>query len=305
MKSRDSHELFEHYREDQGMGPQARERALRQLHARIARGELAPPEANVSPPALPRVRAWQTGPLGWGGAAIGLALLAVFGAKLTTDPSSAEAPAASSQPLTAAETAGRREQPPETPRVGASAEVAVRELGQPASSAPLSAAAPRRRAAKPAPPQTALAQPLARSVADASAQPPSELRPTPQEHTRGSSDTAPEPQRAQSTAPERAAEAQNAGTLLKELQLLQAAQLALRDGDARRALSLLAEHTWTYPRGQLAEARDVARILALCRAGDEAQSERDAKRFLQQYPRSPYAMRVRAGCAVSISRPSP
>ncbi|HTU57124.1 MAG TPA: hypothetical protein VMF89_01800, partial [Polyangiales bacterium] len=86
-------------------------------------------------------------------------------------------------------------------------------------------------------------------------------------------------------------------TLSKEVQLLQAAQLALRAGDTQRSLALLAEHTWTYPQGHLAEARDVARILALCQAGNVAQSKLHAKRFLQQRPESPYALRVRAGCA--------
>jgi|GEM_PF-3781203 len=94
-------------------------------------------------------------------------------------------------------------------------------------------------------------------------------------------------------------------TLTKEVQLLQAAQLALRAGDTQRSLALLAEHTWTYPQGHLAEARDVARILALCQAGNVAQSKLHAKRFLQQRPESPYALRVRAGCAAMTDSSAP
>jgi hypothetical protein len=94
-------------------------------------------------------------------------------------------------------------------------------------------------------------------------------------------------------------------TLTKEVQLLQAAQLALRAGDTQRSLALLAEHTWTYPQGHLAEARDVARILALCQAGNVAQSKLHAKRFLQQRPESPYALRVRAGCAAMTEASDP
>jgi hypothetical protein len=54
---------------------------------------------------------------------------------------------------------------------------------------------------------------------------------------------------------------------------------------------------WTFPDGHLAEARDVARILALCQAGNVEQSEQHAERFLQQRPQSPCALRVQSGCA--------
>ena len=107
------------------------------------------------------------------------------------------------------------------------------------------------------------------------------------------------------TLPQRSDKEIASETLSKEVQLLQAAQLALRAGDTQRSLALLAEHTWTYPRGHLAEARDVARILALCQAGNVAQSKLHAKRFLQQRPKSPYAVRVRAGCAALTNSTGP
>jgi len=110
-----------------------------------------------------------------------------------------------------------------------------------------------------------------------------------------------QPSATASLVPERSDRAIASATLTKEVQLLQAAQLALRGGDTGRALALLAEHTWTYPQGHLAEARDVARILALCQAGHVEQSQQHAKRFLQQRPESPFALRVRAGCAAMTS----
>jgi hypothetical protein len=82
----------------------------------------------------------------------------------------------------------------------------------------------------------------------------------------------------------------------EELLLLAAAHAALRDGIPERALVQLAEHAWRFPDGQLAESRDVARMLALCRAGKVQLSHSEASKFLSRNPRSPFARRVRSIC---------
>jgi hypothetical protein len=82
----------------------------------------------------------------------------------------------------------------------------------------------------------------------------------------------------------------------EEMELLAGAHTALREGLSERALVQLAEHTWRFPNGQLAEARDVARILALCSAGRQALSRSEVGKFLARHPGSPFASRVRTIC---------
>jgi hypothetical protein len=94
------------------------------------------------------------------------------------------------------------------------------------------------------------------------------------------------------------------GTVDEEMKLLRAAHSALRAGRPEQALAQLAEHTWRFPNGELAEQRDVAHILALCRAGKTEASRSEARRFLAARPDSPFAGRVRATCA-EPSRISP
>jgi hypothetical protein len=91
-------------------------------------------------------------------------------------------------------------------------------------------------------------------------------------------------------------------TLDEEMKLLRAAHAALRAGKPEQALAQLAEHSWRFPNGELAEPRDVAHIMALCRAGKVEASRSEAKRFLAQRPSSPFAGRVRAIC---VERPTP
>ncbi|HKU41410.1 MAG TPA: hypothetical protein VJR89_24805, partial [Polyangiales bacterium] len=102
---------------------------------------------------------------------------------------------------------------------------------------------------------------------------------------------------AASPAPDAKGSPRATQTLAEEMQWLEQAQTALDRGDAQRALTLLAEHTWRFPKGKLAEARDVARILALCSLGRSAQARSLAQRFLHARGASPFSARVRASCA--------
>jgi hypothetical protein len=81
-----------------------------------------------------------------------------------------------------------------------------------------------------------------------------------------------------------------------EARLLEQADADLRRGDAGAALSRLAEHAAKYPDGALREEREGVRVVALCRAGREAEGKAAAQRFLSRAPRSALATRIRAAC---------
>ena len=85
-------------------------------------------------------------------------------------------------------------------------------------------------------------------------------------------------------------------SLAEEVRLLAGAQRALNDGDPITALARLAEHGRRFPSGTMAEERDAARALALCRAGRRQEAQAAAARFLAERPTSPLAARVRASC---------
>jgi hypothetical protein len=82
----------------------------------------------------------------------------------------------------------------------------------------------------------------------------------------------------------------------EELSILLRAQTAMRAGQPDAALAALDEHTRRFPLGALAEERSSERVFALCALGrtDDARSE--AAHFLNAFPRSPAAARVRASC---------
>jgi TolA-binding protein len=94
-------------------------------------------------------------------------------------------------------------------------------------------------------------------------------------------------------------------TLDAELKLLQDAYAALQLGRASQALAILSEHQTRFPQGQLAEAREVAFMLALCKEGRVESARERARRFLTQHPQSPFAGRVRAVCPSADKKTSP
>jgi hypothetical protein len=105
-------------------------------------------------------------------------------------------------------------------------------------------------------------------------------------------------------APDSAA---NAGfaqpTIDEEIKLMNAAQAALRAGDAKRALQLLSEHARRFPGGKLASARAVTHMIALCALGRSNDARLEAERFLAKTPNSPFAERVRSVCSPARERP--
>jgi hypothetical protein len=71
-----------------------------------------------------------------------------------------------------------------------------------------------------------------------------------------------------------------------ERALLDQAKRAVREGDAERALALVAKHEHDYPRGTLDEERDVLRVSALVAAGRRDDAVAAAEKFRRQYPAS-------------------
>jgi hypothetical protein len=79
-----------------------------------------------------------------------------------------------------------------------------------------------------------------------------------------------------------------------ERDLLADAQRALeRDGDARRALSLVSEHRHRFSRSPLDEERHYLALRAYARLGDRASLEREGALFLQRFSGSIYGSAAR------------
>ena len=90
-----------------------------------------------------------------------------------------------------------------------------------------------------------------------------------------------------------------ARTLADELQLVRAAQEALRNHEPARALTLLDEHAARFPLGLLREERSAARVFALCALDRRDDARTEAARLLREAPNSPHANRVRSSCVAA------
>lgn len=88
-------------------------------------------------------------------------------------------------------------------------------------------------------------------------------------------------------------------TVLEEARLIAHANEAIDQHDGRAALALLVEHAHRFPEGQLREERYATRIRALCEMGDVARARSEAASFLNVFPASTHADRIRASCAGS------
>lgn len=86
-----------------------------------------------------------------------------------------------------------------------------------------------------------------------------------------------------------------------ELELIEHAQRALRDGRPARALELLERHSGSYPRGALSEESTFLRAQALCATGRLAEARTLATDFVATRPESAYAGKMRRVC---VQRPS-
>jgi hypothetical protein len=84
------------------------------------------------------------------------------------------------------------------------------------------------------------------------------------------------------------------GSLADEVAQLQKAKLALKGGDAARALAELSTYSQRFPRPMLGAEATVVRIEALSASGDSARAKSLAEGFLVKNPNSPYAARLRS-----------
>jgi hypothetical protein len=83
---------------------------------------------------------------------------------------------------------------------------------------------------------------------------------------------------------------------LQEHRLLRAARDALAT-DPRRALDLTREHQRLFPKGMLAQEREVIAVEALARLGEGAAARTRADRFAAEFPDSPHQGRVKGAAA--------
>lgn len=100
-------------------------------------------------------------------------------------------------------------------------------------------------------------------------------------------------------APPPAPAAHKGSNLMAEVAAVGSANRALRDGDPERALRVLNDNANVLSEGTLREETAVSRILALCQLGRTQEASAEARSFLQTWPNSPLAARVRASCAFS------
>jgi hypothetical protein len=89
-------------------------------------------------------------------------------------------------------------------------------------------------------------------------------------------------------------------SLRAELDLMAQVQGALRDGQAARALELIARYDLRYPSGSLSNERQAAEVFAACAIGDSARARRAAAIFLAHDNVSALAGRVKKACFASI-----
>jgi hypothetical protein len=96
------------------------------------------------------------------------------------------------------------------------------------------------------------------------------------------------------SGPNRPASAE--GTLDAETRLLRQAHADIRAGKARQALDRLDAYDRRFGHGVLRAEHQAARVLALCQLGQRQEARSEAQAFLERWPSSPLAPRVRAAC---------
>lgn len=94
-----------------------------------------------------------------------------------------------------------------------------------------------------------------------------------------------------------ASHAPKADELMAEAALLHQAQAAWRAGQSAEALELASEHAQRFPRSQLANERDVLRVLSLCKLGQKSAAKRVGARLLKSAKGSPWYQSVADSCA--------
>ncbi len=81
-----------------------------------------------------------------------------------------------------------------------------------------------------------------------------------------------------------------------ELELIEAAESALRSGQLEQALARLREHAERFGTSDTEEERRALRVLVLCRLGRVTEGRGARWAFLRDFPRSTYRPRITAAC---------
>jgi hypothetical protein len=100
------------------------------------------------------------------------------------------------------------------------------------------------------------------------------------------------PKRTTPPVPPKPSPTQAVPELTRDIEQLRAAQAALVDGDAKRALAAVDN---VNPQGPLSEEREGVRALAACLTGAPGTSQM-ATDFVRRFPDAPLTLRVRAAC---------
>lgn len=85
--------------------------------------------------------------------------------------------------------------------------------------------------------------------------------------------------------------------LAEEAALLHQAQAAWRAGQSAQALTLANQHAQRFPRSQLANERDVLRVLSMCKLGQVQSAKQVGARLLKKAKGSPWYQSVAESCA--------
>ncbi|HMA95143.1 MAG TPA: hypothetical protein VKP30_20775 [Polyangiaceae bacterium] len=103
-----------------------------------------------------------------------------------------------------------------------------------------------------------------------------------------------QPRRGRANSTERVPEERHVElTSSDEYRLLRAARDAV-ERDPARALSLVAQHARSFPKGMLGQEREAIAINALIRLGRMTEARERGSRFVRAYPGSPHAKRIEA-----------
>jgi len=89
----------------------------------------------------------------------------------------------------------------------------------------------------------------------------------------------------------------SAPELAQEAALLHQAQSAWRAGQSAEALQLANQHAERFPQSQLANERDVLRVLSLCKLGQVQAAKQVGARLLRKAKGSPWYQSVADSCA--------
>jgi hypothetical protein len=92
--------------------------------------------------------------------------------------------------------------------------------------------------------------------------------------------------------------------LVRELELLHAAQAAWRGAEPARALATVEQHQRRYPHSELAQEREALHVLILCELGRVTEAKKRAHRLLERAPQLPLrAARSRTARPMSETAP--